>query len=360
MTETRDRSENPGPVQDGLQAILDGAPTVRIGRNDRLVISSDLHLGDGGRRDDFRPNADLYRTVLRDHYLRRGFTLILNGDIEELLRFTLKAVRERWAELFELFAEFAGGAGLYKIFGNHDLELSLLDDPFPADRLLEGLRLSYQGQTLLVFHGHQASPLAEKLHALTGIVLRYLANPLGIGNYTASRSSRKRFRVERRVYAFAIREKIISIIGHTHRPLFESLSKVDFLKFRIEGLCREYPQADAARREQLAGEIRLAREELESLYGKKNVDADRGSLYGRPGCWCPACSTPAPPSASGGSRRSRSRRIASPWCTGSTGGEAAGTSSGKPVHRNDWGKASTTGWCSSRTCWNTSSHASDC
>jgi hypothetical protein len=45
------------------------------------------------------------------------------------------------------------------------------------------------------------------------------------------------------VYGFSSRRKIVSIIGHIHRPLFESLSKIDTLKYRIEQLCRHYPLA---------------------------------------------------------------------------------------------------------------------
>ena len=56
---------------------------------------SDLHLGDGGPRDDFRPNAELVHDVLRDYYLEAGYSLVLNGDIEELQRFSYAKIRKR-------------------------------------------------------------------------------------------------------------------------------------------------------------------------------------------------------------------------------------------------------------------------
>ncbi len=247
----------------------------------RFVISSDLHLGNGGSRDDFRRNAGLYTAVIRNYYLPEGFTLVLNGDIEELLRFPLKEVRRTYAGLFELFGAFAADGRLFKIFGNHDLELSVRRDPFPADRLLEGLRLGLGPDTLLVFHGHQASLFEERFHALAHFALRYVATPLGIRNYTASADSRRRYRVERRVYAFSKGQKVLSVIGHTHRPLFASLSKADTLKFLIERLCREYPEAPTADQPRLAEAIRRSRSELERIYRKRSLDPETGTLYDR-------------------------------------------------------------------------------
>jgi UDP-2,3-diacylglucosamine pyrophosphatase LpxH len=269
------------PAYESLFRVLQEAPVVALGESERLVVSSDLHLGNGGRRDDFRTNAGLYAAVLRDYYLPGGFTLVLNGDIEELLRFQLQTVRRAYAGLFELFGAFARCGRLYKIFGNHDLELSLRQDPFPADRLLEGLRMGFGNDTLLIFHGHQASLFEERCHALSRIALRYAATPLGIKNYTASANSRRRYRVERRVYAFSKNEKILSIIGHTHRPLFASLSKVDTLKFLIERLCREYPAAAPPQKARLAEEILRSKAELERLYRKKAVGDRTGTLYDR-------------------------------------------------------------------------------
>ncbi len=71
-----------------------------------MVVFSDLHMGDGGPRDDFRFNAELVRSALHGYYLPKGFSLVLNGDIEELQRFRLPAIRSRWGDIFRLFAEF--------------------------------------------------------------------------------------------------------------------------------------------------------------------------------------------------------------------------------------------------------------
>jgi predicted phosphodiesterase len=267
------------PIHESLRRLLREVPRRALAPAERVLIVSDLHLGNGGSRDDFRANASLFEAALRDYYLPRDFLLVLNGDIEELQRFSLPRVRQAWAGVFELFAAFGRRGGLYKIYGNHDFLLSLRQDPYPADELLEGLRLSQGDRCLFVFHGHQASLFQERFMSLSGVVLRYVATPLGIRSYSTSQDSRKKFRVERRVYTFAAARKLISLIGHTHRPLFESLSKIDALRFRIEQLCRQYAEAPKDGREELGQEIRQSKEELEKLYEVKKEVPHTASLY---------------------------------------------------------------------------------
>jgi len=267
------------PVLESLRRLLGEVPQRTLGAGERLLIVSDLHLGNGGSRDDFRRNAPLFEAALRRYYLPAGFALVLNGDIEELQRFPLAEVRRAWREVFELFAEFRRGAGLFKIYGNHDFVLSLREDPFPADELLEGLRLTRDGQSLFVFHGHQASLFQERFMSLSALALRYVATPLGFRSYSTSHDSRRQFRVERRVYTFASAGKLISLIGHTHRPLFESVSKIDVLRFRIEQLCREYAEAKLRKRPALEEEIRRSKAELERLYEVKGEIPHTPGLY---------------------------------------------------------------------------------
>ena len=178
------------PVQESLRRLAATVPERSLAGGDRILIVSDLHLGNGGSRDDFRRNATLFEAALRQYYLPAGFLLVLNGDIEELQRFPLPEVRRAWSRTFDLFAEFRRGAGLYKIYGNHDYVLSLRDDPFPAEQLLEGLCLRRGEQALFVFHGHQASLFQERFMSLSALALRYVATPLGFRSYSTSLASR--------------------------------------------------------------------------------------------------------------------------------------------------------------------------
>jgi len=258
--------------------LIDGSRNLLIDDTSRLVILSDLHMGDGGRTDDFAKNALLVRDALEKYYLPRGFTLILNGDIEELLRNRLSGIQNAWPDIYSLFGQFRSAGRLVRLVGNHEIVSNPDGD---ADRFDgEALKLTYGGNTLLVFHGHQAGTInSGKYNRIIGFVLRFFANRLGIGNRSIAHDSRKKYQLERQVYDFSRREGIVSIIGHTHRPLFESLSKRESIGYRIERLCRKYSGSDAIVREQIRATIRTLKEEYRRS-DKKNETRLVDSLYG--------------------------------------------------------------------------------
>jgi len=264
---------------DTLEQLYDHSPASRMNGSDRFVVFSDLHLGNGGDGDDFLRNAGLCSQVLRHYYLDRGFVLILNGDIEDLHKFSLKKIENRWGSMYELFADFRRKTDLFKIVGNHDVALVSRKARRTREQPLRSLRLNFGDNTIFIFHGHQASLFYERFNYVDGFFLRYFAQPLGIKNYSVAYDSAKRFKVEKRVYGFSARKKILSIIGHTHRPLFESLSKVDSIKFRIEHLCRLFTDSEDGVREKIEQDISFYRRELQRIYEKDRKDGTRSSLY---------------------------------------------------------------------------------
>ncbi|MCK7513154.1 MAG: hypothetical protein MZV70_60115 [Desulfobacterales bacterium] len=172
---------------------------------DRLVIFSDLHLGNGGGRDEFVPNSELFLAILRRHYQKQGFILVLNGDIEDLAGFSLASIATRWLEIYQAFDEFAARGALFKLAGNHDLGLLRrrpADLPFPV---AESLRVEIGEKRLWIFHGHQVSRLDWAYETLGTFLQRWILRPLGIGNYTVARSASRRFHVERRAYLLCAR-----------------------------------------------------------------------------------------------------------------------------------------------------------
>jgi UDP-2,3-diacylglucosamine pyrophosphatase LpxH len=278
----------PGPVGDFVEANLArlyaAAPVLPLADEARIVVVSDLHLGDGGRRDDFLANAGLLSAALARHYLPRGFDLVLNGDIEELQRFPLSAVLRRWGELEDLFAEFARRTALHRIVGNHDAPLVRAGAERVPGRPLAALRLRRGAEELFLYHGHQATLFFERFNGLSGFLLRTVANALRIPNFPVTPESRRRFLTESRAYRFASDRRLVSIIGHTHRPLFESASKIDNLKFRIEQLCRAYPRSLPRARAAIETAVLSYRRELGHLWQKDRAEGLRGSLYGGEPC----------------------------------------------------------------------------
>ena len=265
------RAINTKTLYHKLDHIFEESPSVDLKTHDNWVIFSDLHIGDGGTTDDFRRNADLFIAAIKDHYQKKGHALILNGDVEELQRFSVEKITKKWGEVYKLFDQFHQEGKLYKTIGNHDLELPMMKS-LPFDyKLHEGLKLNFEDNQLFIFHGHQASKKYQEHNELIGFTLKYFANPLGIKSYSVSHSSKKQYKIEKRVYGYSAFNKVVSIIGHTHRPLFESLHKVERLKFKIEQLCRDFAEAVGERSEEIRKSIKSYKKELKKHH-RENQD----------------------------------------------------------------------------------------
>jgi predicted phosphodiesterase len=254
------------------------AEVLHLGPEDRVLIISDFHMGNGGRSDDLIKNQELIQDLLEKYYLPQNWYVVLNGDIEELQRYSYTKIRSYWKKLYEIFDAFYQKGRLYKILGNHDDDLILEKHyPFP---LLGSLRIETPVIPVYVFHGHQSSKIYTNYNNLVRASLRYFFKPLGIRNISSGRSPRHRFAVEKKAYDYARTNGIISIIGHTHRPLFESLGRFDYIKFEIERLCREYPLATGEDRKRIADEVLFLRIELAKLKRSERRNSIKESLYG--------------------------------------------------------------------------------
>jgi UDP-2,3-diacylglucosamine pyrophosphatase LpxH len=243
----------------------------------QVLVISDLHMGTG-RSDDLAYNGELLITILEDYYFANGWFLVLNGDIEELLRFSLDNIRERWPRLYRIFDRFAAENRLYKIIGNHD-EALLFKKHYPYT-LYNAIKIETGIIPAYVYHGHQSSMVYVKYRKAIGAGIRYFLKPFGIRNISSARSPHKRFYIEKRAYAFSLENRCLSIIGHTHRPLFESLGRFDFIKFEIERLCRDYPASLGEARERIEQEVAALRRDLSKLKRSERRDVLRQSLYG--------------------------------------------------------------------------------
>jgi predicted phosphodiesterase len=244
----------------------------------KVLVISDFHMGNGGRTDDLNKNAVLLTEILEDYYLPNDYHLILNGDIEELQRFFLSAVRSQWKRLYSVFDRFADKNMLYKNLGNHDESL-IFERKYPY-KLYNAVHIETGVLPVYVYHGHQSSKVYNKYNNLISLGLRYLLKPFGIKNISAARSPHRRFYVEKESYKFSLENNCVSIIGHTHRPLFESLGRFEYIKFEIERLCRDYPSSSDEEQNRIAKEVANLRYELGKLKRSERRDILRQSLYG--------------------------------------------------------------------------------
>lgn len=262
-----------------LEKIYRESPTLNLNEEEKIVIFSDIHIGNGGRNDDFLQNSDIFSTILSENYLKKNYTLILNGDVEELYKFSFRSVLNRWKNIYDIFENFRINGKLYKIVGNHDHKNYFSRFHFVNKQLFRAIKLNYNGNLIFIFHGHQSAGIFEQYSTFIGYLLKYLAAPLGMKNGTIPIDSEKKFKTEIRSYEFAKEKKIISILGHTHRPLFESLSKKDDLTIKIERLIRKYPKANYQDKRKIEKLIKKYKLELENISEKDNRFFLRSGLY---------------------------------------------------------------------------------
>jgi UDP-2,3-diacylglucosamine pyrophosphatase LpxH len=250
-----------------------------INSDSRIVIFSDLHLGNRRSRDDFKKNSEMIMAILKRHYLAKDFHLILNGDVEEMMRVHLEKIQRKWGDLYAIFRRFTEKGRFTRIVGNHDIDFALRKADATGEAALDGLVLMYGDKPLFVFHGHQASIYQGRIITLSRIFLKYVANPLWIKNLSLSHDNTRIHRTERLIYEFARKRNLIAVIGHTHRPLFESLSEYDFVRFKIEYLLREYPKVSEEEQARIEHLVLKYRDELLLLREEENAFGKRSSLY---------------------------------------------------------------------------------
>ena len=260
-----------------LEKLYKSAPKIEISDNDRFVIFSDLHMGNGGINDDFAKNAQLFHFILNNYYLKRNYKLVLNGDVEELYKFSIKSIIRKWQNIFDTFKLFYHNTGLYKIIGNHDYLLRYIKDLPYEFPILDSLVLKYKDNDVFIYHGHQTANLFEQYSMMVHYSIKYLFRT--ISNDSVPMVNSKKFQTEKIAYEFSKSKNIISILGHTHRPLFESLSKIETLKFMLENLINLYYKTTNGIREGLECKIKQIKNELETAkrvnYGINSV----GSIY---------------------------------------------------------------------------------
>ena len=264
--------------EESFRQFIRDCPEERLDESARYVFLSDLHMGNGGKRDDLAPNRELIEGMLESWYLPRDYTLVLNGDIEDLSKFSLQSIRQAWPRLLEIIAKFAERNRLRKIIGNHDYDLSPRKD-YPW-AMIPGLVYRVGENRIFVFHGHQASSLYVKYDFVSDFLIRYFVKPLRIRNSGVSRDSRRRFRTERRIYRAARTLGVMAVTGHTHRPLFESLAKYDNIRIKIEALLSRLSDAPLDEKKDLTKQILLYKNEMDKLAAVKDREKKTQSLYG--------------------------------------------------------------------------------
>lgn len=222
---------------------------IQLDDSSRYVIFSDIHKGAGDEADDFRPCKVTYQTAL-NYYYENGFTLVLLGDIEELWENPIQEVMDTYQDVFLSERRFYPERYL-RIAGNHDDAwndpanvAAYLEPLYPQIQILSGVVFEYDDAMvfgeLFLTHGHQGTLDADLLAGFSPKLLplyRRLQNKLHIGHTTPATNDYLRGEHDTQLYRWASqKKKLILIAGHTHRPVWSSLTHLDQLYMQLYAL----------------------------------------------------------------------------------------------------------------------------
>jgi UDP-2,3-diacylglucosamine pyrophosphatase LpxH len=232
-------------------------------KKDRFIIFSDQHKGAKNGADDFMLCEPNYLAAL-DYYFQKNYFFISLGDCEELWENTLPAVRKHQQPAFEKEKQFISANRFIKVFGNHDLYWQ--NDPFAHVQLkeiygcdiaiYEGalLQTSLNGENVSIFctHGHQGDAVSDGNWFSKFFVSRIwapLQSLLKINPNTPAYDAQLKTVHNGIMYDWSAAQKNLFLItGHTHQPVFESLT-------HLERLYRQLLFAEQAKDEALIASL---------------------------------------------------------------------------------------------------------
>ncbi len=269
---------------------------------DRFIIFSDQHKGRRNGADDFTGSESNYIKAL-EHYNNQGYTYINLGDSEELWENSIWQVKKHNKAAFAAERNFLTGNRLIKIFGNHDLFWD--NDPLAAWhlkdiygeklRVYEGLilqpsegavdsRLLTPDSRLFLTHGHQGDAQSDGNWFSKFFVANIWAPLqawLRINPNTPAYDAEKKTLHNSIMYEWSAgKENLLLITGHTHQPVFSSLT-------HLERLYKEFQRAKEAQDPDLEASIRREIRLRENDFTAVAVDyMNMNPSYFNTGCCC--------------------------------------------------------------------------
>lgn len=215
----------------------------------RFVILSDQHKGARNNADDFSTAEKNYLAAL-NYYYANNFYYINLGDSEELWENTILAVKKHNKATFEKEKLFLQQNRFTKIFGNHDLDwgnnplapLELQNIYGQKVSICEGVILAanYNNKPLHIFctHGHQGD-LQSDGNWFSKFFVANIWQPLQaylkINPNTPAYNAQLKTLHNSLMYEWSSNQpNTILITGHTHQPVFESLTLLERLYQRLE------------------------------------------------------------------------------------------------------------------------------
>ncbi|WP_231491853.1 metallophosphoesterase [Pedobacter sp. Leaf170] len=262
--------------------------------NQKYIIFSDQHKGARDFADDFALAEKNYLKAL-EFYNQEGFHYLNLGDSEELWENLMESVIKHNQKTFDLERKFIERNAFTKIFGNHDLYWD--NDPLSSFnlnriygqsiRIYEGaiLRFNIEDKNLDIFltHGHQGDLQSDGNWFSKWFVSTIWApfqSYLKINPNTPAYDNQLKTVHNALMYNWVEKENNVALItGHTHQPVFASLTHLERLYYKIQFAEQQKNEAETA----------LLKGELNKLIGKgEEMPALKKykSAYFNTGCCC--------------------------------------------------------------------------
>ena len=265
--------------------------------NSRIIIFSDHHRGAKNGADDFMKAETSYLAAL-DYYFENKFQYISLGDSEELWENTLSQVKKNNTLTFEAEKRFILKDKFFKVFGNHDLywdnspiasqqlkaiygkklrvfegiilekdnkevhtQKKKTNDPFSIFKIKpdtdnEALPIADCPLTIFLTHGHQGDASSDGNWFSKFFVANIwapLQSYLRINFNTPAYDEDLKTAHNLIMYEWSAKyNNLVLITGHTHQPVFESLTHPE----------RLYRQLGDAIKGNRADEVKKIEEEI--------------------------------------------------------------------------------------------------
>jgi predicted phosphodiesterase len=215
----------------------------------RVIIFSDQHKGAKNGADDFMLCEPNYLAAL-DYYNQKDFLFISLGDNDELWENRWPAVKKNNGLSFEKEKKFIERNAFIKVFGNHDLAWNTdVTTPFEMEKIYGRKVKVYEGVvmdvkikkekfSIFLTHGHQGDSQSDG-NWFSKFFVAHIWAPLQaylkINPNTPAYNTTKKTLHNRIMYEWSAKQKNTFLItGHTHQPVFESLTHLERLYRRLE------------------------------------------------------------------------------------------------------------------------------
>ncbi len=263
--------------------------------NGKVIIFSDQHKGAKNGADDFMLCEPNYLAAL-GYYYEKEFFFISLGDNDELWENRWPAVRKNNTASFEKEKKFIERNAFVKIFGNHDLAWNTDITTALEMEKIYGQKINvYEGVILqtnigkrsfsiFLTHGHQGDAQSDG-NWFSKFFVAHIWAPLQaylkINPNTPAYNTTKKTLHNRIMYEWSVKQKnALLITGHTHQPVFESLTHLECLYRR---LLQAQSANDINQIEEIKTEIKIREPQFTS------VSADYLEMkptYFNSGCCC--------------------------------------------------------------------------